>query len=75
MSTEKWIEVISEDLRETKRLANAAEKTADAAMKRADAAWASVDQLKELVIMTRNQYQEEMAYLRRPFWKRWFGMS
>ncbi len=74
MSTEKWIEVISEDIRETKRLANAAEKTADAAVKMAEAAMKRADAAWELVMITRNQAQEEMAYLRRPFWKRWFGM-
>lgn len=68
------LKILSEELRETKRLAIAAEKTASsaeetakAAMKKADAAW-------ELVIITRNQATEELAYLRKPLWKKWFGV-
>ncbi|MEX2592995.1 MAG: hypothetical protein WD426_09470 [Anditalea sp.] len=67
------IRIFSEELRETKklvvetsRMADAATKGADAAMKKADAAW-------ELVIITRNQVQEEIAYLKLPWWKKVFG--
>ena len=55
------VKVLREDVKETKRIA-------DAASKKADAAW-------ELVIMTRNQIQEEIAYLKKPIWKKWFGMN
>jgi hypothetical protein len=47
------LKTLSEELGETKRLAIAAEKPADAAMRKTDAAW-------ELVIITRNQVQEEI---------------
>jgi predicted nucleic acid-binding Zn-ribbon protein len=53
---------------ETKRLADKAEKQADAAMKKADAAW-------ELVVMTRNQIKEELAYMRLPWWKKLVGST
>jgi hypothetical protein len=65
--------ILSEELRETRRLANAAEKTAMAteatareAMGKADAAW-------EMVMITRNQVKEELDYLKKPLWKKWFG--
>jgi hypothetical protein len=52
------LRILSEEVRETRRLANAAEKTAaaaektaEAAMKRADAAW-------EMVIIARNEQQD-----------------
>jgi len=64
------LKILSEELRETKklvletnRLANAAENTARAAEKKADAAW-------ELVVITREQVKEELAYMKRPFWKK-----
>lgn len=53
--------VLKEELKETRRIA-------DASSKKADAAW-------ELVIITRNQVQEELAYLKKPIWKKWFGMN
>ena len=76
------IRIFSEELRETKkmvvetrRIADAAweevatsKKQADAAMRKADAAW-------ELVVITRNQVNEEIAYLKQPWWKKVFGMS
>jgi len=59
----KLIELISEEIRETRNLTLAVEKEtaelrkiADAAQRKADAAW-------ELVIMTREE-------IKRPFWKR-----
>ena len=36
--------------------------------RKSDAAW-------ELVVMTREQIREEMAYLREPIWKKWFGTT
>jgi uncharacterized membrane protein YqiK len=83
------LKILSEELRETRALARAAEKHADAAMleakaamqeakaseqqavaavKKADASW-------ELVIITRNQVKEELAYLRLPWWKKLFGKT
>ncbi|MEQ8882032.1 MAG: hypothetical protein RLQ12_20505 [Cyclobacteriaceae bacterium] len=62
----KFIELLSEEIRETRNLTLAVEKEtaelrkmADAAQRKADAAW-------ELVIMTR----EEM---KKPFWKRFWS--
>lgn len=59
----KLIELISEEIRETRNLTLAVEKEtaelrkiADAAQRKADAAW-------ELVIMTREE-------IKRPFWRR-----
>lgn len=59
----KFIELISEEIRETRNLTLAVEKEtaelrkiADAAQRKADAAW-------ELVIMTREE-------IKRPFWRR-----
>ncbi len=71
----RLIELISKEIRETKRMtlaiqketeqlkivADAAQKNADAAMRKAEAAW-------ELVIITREES-------RRPLWKKWFGVS
>ena len=64
----KIIELLSEEIRETKNLTIAVKneaievkKLADAAMKRADASW-------ELVVMTRNE-------INRPLWRKWFGLS
>lgn len=75
MAKDKGLEALSEEAREIRKMTMAIQaetseisKLADAAMKRADAAW-------ELVVITRNQVQEEMAYMRKPFWKRWFGIS
>jgi len=69
----RLIELFSEEARQTKKLANAAEKTAlaaektaDAAMKRADAAW-------EIVMITRNQTQDTLDRLNRPWWKKLLG--
>ena len=66
------IKILSEEVRETRNLvietramAVAAQREADAAMKRADASW-------ELVIITRNQVQEELAYLKLPWWRKVF---
>ena len=60
------IRIFSEELRETKklvaetrRLAGAASKQADAAVRKANAAW-------ELVVITRNQVQEELTYMKLP---------
>ncbi|MEQ9218360.1 MAG: hypothetical protein RLO17_09975 [Cyclobacteriaceae bacterium] len=62
----KFIELLSEEIHETRNLTLAVEKEtaelrkmADAAQRKADAAW-------ELVIMTR----EEM---KKPFWKRFWS--
>ena len=74
------IRIFSEELRETKklvletrRLADAAVIKADAATKQADAAVQKADAAWELVVITRNQVQEELAYMKLPWWKKIFG--
>lgn len=76
------LKILSEELRETKSLvietrkiatetrniAVAAEVTASEAKRQADAAW-------ELVILTRNQVQQEIVYLKMPWWKKLFGQA
>ena len=73
----KIIELLSDGIIETRNLTIAVrEQTekqvkelhalAEAAMKKAEASW-------ELVVITRNQVQEEIAYLKKPIWKKWFG--
>lgn len=78
------IKLINQEIMETKRMANeirrqadAAHKQADAAhiqanaaQKKADAAWEGVNQLRELVIITRN----EMLLRTRPWWKKLFSV-
>jgi hypothetical protein len=61
------IQLLSEEIRQTKDLTRAVQeetkeirRIAEAAEKKADAAW-------ELVIMTRNE-------MTKPFWKRMFGL-
>ena len=48
---------------ESQKMTKAAQQTAEAAVRKADAAW-------ELVIMTRNQIQEDLRYMRLPWWKK-----
>jgi hypothetical protein len=69
------LKIFSEELRETKNLALAAQKHADAAMEQAKASWAQVDQVRELVIIIRNQIQEELAYMKLPWWKKLLGST
>ena len=78
------IKLINQEIMETKRMANeirrqadAAHKQADAAhiqanaaQKKADAAWEGVNQLRELVVITRN----EMLLRTRPWWKKLFSV-
>lgn len=66
----KLIELISEEIRETRNLTLAVEKEtaelrkiADAAQRKADAAERKADAAWELVIMTREE-------IKQPFWKR-----
>ena len=73
------IRIFSEELRETKklvaetkRMADAAAKQADAATKQADAAMSKADAAWELVVITRNQVNEEIAHLKLPWWKKVF---
>ncbi len=67
------LKILSDELRETRNLVMETRRVADAAEKKTDACWAQVDQLRELVIITRNQVNEELAYLKLPWWKKLFG--
>ncbi|MEQ8302670.1 MAG: hypothetical protein RIB47_04705 [Cyclobacteriaceae bacterium] len=69
------LKILSEELRgtktlvtETRKIALAAEQTALESKRQADAAW-------ELVMITRNQVQEEIAHLKMPWWKKLFGQA
>jgi hypothetical protein len=53
--------LLAKDVKESKR-------SADSAVRKADAAW-------ELVIMTREQIKEDLAYLKKPLWKKWFTID
>jgi hypothetical protein len=62
----KIIELLSEEIRETRSMTFAIKeetlelrRMADAAQRKADAAW-------ELVVITRED-------MKKPFWKKWFG--
>ena len=76
------LRILSEEIRETRNLTIETRKQTEeirkqvelskieaaAAVKKADAAW-------ELVIMTRNQIKEELAYMRLPWWKKLVGAN
>ena len=78
----KIIELLSEEIRETRNLTLETRKLAEAAMIKANAAWEEVKTSKEevknskrqadaaweLVVMTRNE-------MSRPIWKKWFGLN
>ena len=83
------LKIFSEELRETKNFVLETRRMADASEKKADAAWEEIKQSKkqsvasekkadaawELVIMTRNQIQEELKYLKLPWWKKLVGAN
>jgi len=78
----KLLDLLSEEIRETKNLTVAVRdevlevrKLAEAAMITANAAWEEVRNSKrqvdaawELVVLTRNE-------ISRPLWKKWFGLN
>ena len=67
------IRIFSEELRETKKLVAETRRMADATSRQADAAVQKADAAWELVVITRNQVKEELAYMRLPWWKKMFG--
>ncbi len=75
------LKTFSEELRETRLLARAAEKHAGAAARQAEAAMieakAAGDHARASweVVITRNQVREEIAYLMLPWWKKLFGAT
>jgi len=60
------IRIFSEELRETKKLVAESRRMADAASKQADAAVRKANAAWELVVITRNQVQEELTYMKLP---------
>ena len=78
----KILELLSEEIRETKNLTKAVRDEVIEVRKLAEAAWEEVRNSKqeiteskrkadaawELVVMTRNE-------IARPFWKKWFGLN
>ena len=71
---DEMIQYLAEDIRETKRLAKAAEKTAVAAEKSASAAMSRADAAWELVVISRNEWHIFRDDLRRPWYKKLLGL-
>ena len=72
------LKLLNQEIIETRKLATAAQTQAVAAQQQANAAWEGVKELKlqtaqirELVIITRN----EMQLRTRPWWKKLFGIG
>jgi hypothetical protein len=60
------LQVMKEHVKNVEMLVVETKKQAEAAKKQAEASW-------ELVVITRNQVTEEIAYLKKPFWKKIMG--
>ena len=69
------LKIFSEELRETKNLVLETRRMADAAWEEAKQSKKQSDATWELVIMTRNQIQEELKYLKLPWWKKLVGAN
>ena len=79
---ENWLDALNDDVRDIRKLTLTIEKEVEQmkinnkflgeevkeSKRKADAAW-------ELVIMTREQIKAELAYLKKPIWKKWFGSN
>lgn len=68
IETIKQTEETRKQTDEIRKQVELAKIEASASVKKADAAW-------ELVIMTRNQIKEELAYMRLPWWKKLVGAN
>ena len=82
MSKEEWLDALNDDVRDIRALTVAVreetrvlkeelketKRIAEAVNNKADAAW-------EFIVITRNQVKEELTYLKKPIWKKWFGMN
>jgi len=89
MDKEEWLDALNDDVRDIRALTMAVrEETKEIreetkilreqlmvmkedvkeTKRKTDAAW-------ELVVITRNQMHEELAYLKKPIWKKWFGTN
>lgn len=82
MEKENWLDALNDDMRDIRALTLAItedtkvmrqeiivmKEEVKESKRKADAAW-------ELVIMTREQIKEELAYLKKPIWKKWLGTN
>lgn len=89
MEKENWLDALNDDMRDIRALTLAItedtkvtkqeisvmkeeisvmKEEVKESKRKADAAW-------ELVIMTREQIKEELAYLKKPMWKKWLGSN
>ena len=75
MEKENWLDALNDDVRDIRALTLAIQEETKVlreevkeSKRKADAAW-------ELVIMTREQIKEELAYLKKPIWEKWFGTN
>ncbi len=82
MEKENWLDALNDEVRDIRELTIQVRKETEEVRKsteaikeetketrrKADAAW-------ELVVMTREQMKEELAYLMKPLWKKWFGLN
>jgi hypothetical protein len=82
MGEENWLDALNDDVRDIRGLTLAVYREVDElkiqnrtlaedvkeSKRKSDAAW-------ELVIMTREQIKEDLAYLKKPLWKKWFGID
>ena len=85
----KIIELLSEEIRETRNLTIETRKLAEAAMSKANAAWEEVSNSKEEMKnskeeMKNSKRQADAAWelvvitrneINRPIWKKWFGIN
>jgi hypothetical protein len=89
MEKENWLDALNDEVRDIRALTLAVRKETEMiraevvemkqsnkilgeevkeSKRKADAAW-------ELVVMTREQIKEELAYLKKPIWKKWLGSN
>jgi hypothetical protein len=82
MGNENWLDALNDDVRDIRGLTLAIQNEVEQmkihnrllaedvkeSKRRTDAAW-------ELVIMTREQIKEDLAYLKKPLWKKWFRID
>jgi uncharacterized coiled-coil DUF342 family protein len=62
------VKLIREEVKEMKESNKILAEEVKESKRKSDAAW-------DLVIMTREQIKEELAYLKKPIWKKWLGTN
>jgi hypothetical protein len=72
---QELLRIFSEELRETRKMASETKRLADAAMKQANASWSKAESAWEMVIMTRNQIQEDLRKVKLPWWRRFLDAA